>query len=316
MMQFTAARKANGSLLSAPLGALSGTLLGQLALAAALAISSSLALAQTAAPVALAATGAPEQKAKTIALLAAVGDQFHYVRQKESVGSNLEPFIRQSITAPDQLLNRMVLKGMDKAVAAEYPGAEVVMMSLRPDPPELKILPQDREAHTMGRVMAMLKDYPDRMRWDEIMVVTPKWQMSERRGMGSKLSGIGIYVQPLGSGTDPAEDNALDDEVRDSGDSQKMRSKQFVAPFFYIQVTVLDAKTLQVLRKDERYDYRKLVNSDSTAIDVQASFTPDQLGSQLERFVESASRKLVADRPGNVEVGPVKTLPSPAPEKK
>ena len=270
-----------------------------------------------AAPVAVSASPSESVKPKTIALLAAVGDQFQYVRQKESVGSNLEPFIRQSITAPGQLLNRMVLKGMDKAVAAEYPGAEVVMMTLRPDPPELKILPQDREAHTMGRVMAMLKDYQDRQRWDEIMVVTPKWLMSERRGMGSKLSGIGIYVQPLGSGKDASEENALDDEVRDGGENQKMRSKTFVAPFFYIQVTVLDAKTLKVLRTDDRYDYRKLVNSDSAALDVQASFTPEQLGAELERFVETASRRLVVDRPGSVEIGPLKTTrPAPEVEKK
>lgn len=264
-----------------------------------------------------AAPSAAPEKAKTIALLAAVGDQFSYVRQKEGVGSNLEPFIRQNITAPDQLLNRMVLKGMDKAVAAEYPGAEVVMMTLRPDPPELKILPQDREAHTMGRVLTMLQSYPDRMRWDEIMVVTPKWLMSERKGMGSKLSGIGIYVQPLGSGKDATEEDSLDDEVRDAGENQKLRSKRFVAPFFYIQVTVLDAKTLKVLRKDERYDYRKLVNSDSAALDVQASFTPEQLGTQLELFVETASRKLVVDRPGSVEIGPLKTTrPAPEAEKK
>lgn len=254
-----------------------------------------------------AATPAAPEKGKTIALLAAVGDQFSYVRQKESVGSNLQPFIRQNITAPDQLLNRMVLKGMDKAVAAEYPGAEVVMMTLRPDPLELKILPQDREAHTMGRVMAMLQSYPDRMRWDEIIVVTPKWLMSERKGMGSKLAGIGVYVQPLGSGKDASEDNSLDDEVRDGGENQKMRSKTFVAPFFYIQVTVLDAKTLKVLRSDERYDYRKLVNSDSAALDVQASFTPEQLGAEVERFVETAARRLVVDRPGSVEIGPLKT---------
>ena len=260
-----------------------------------------------------AAPSAAPEKVKTIALLAAVGDQFSYVRQKEGVGSNLEPFIRQNITAPDQLLNRMVLKGMDKAVAAEYPGAEVVMMTLRPDPPELKILPQDREAHTMGRVLTMLQGYPDRMRWDEIMVVTPKWLMSERKGMGSKLSGIGVYVQPLGSGKDATEEDSLDDEVRDAGENQKLRSKRFVAPFFYIQVTVLDAKTLKVLRKDERYDYRKLVNSDSAALDVQASFTPEQLGTQLELFVETASRKLVVDRPGSVEIGPLKTT-RPAPE--
>ena len=260
-----------------------------------------------------AAPSAAPEKVKTIALLAAVGDQFSYVRQKEGVGSNLEPFIRQNITAPDQLLNRMVLKGMDKAVAAEYPGAEVVMMTLRPDPPELKILPQDREAHTMGRVLTMLQGYPDRMRWDEIMVVTPKWLMSERKGMGSKLSGNGVYVQPLGSGKDATEEDSLDDEVRDAGENQKLRSKRFVAPFFYIQVTVLDAKTLKVLRKDERYDYRKLVNSDSAALDVQASFTPEQLGTQLELFVETASRKLVVDRPGSVEIGPLKTT-RPAPE--
>ena len=264
-----------------------------------------------------AAPSAASEKVKTIALLAAVGDQFSYVRQKEGVGSNLEPFIRQNITAPDQLLNRMVLRGMDKAVAAEYPGAEVVMMTLRPDPPELKILPQDREAHTMGRVLTMLQSYPDRMRWDEIMVVTPKWLMSERKGMGSRLSGIGIYVQPLGSGKDATEEDSLDDEVRDAGENQKLRSKRFVAPFFYIQVTVLDAKTLKVLRKDERYDYRKLVNSDSAALDVQASFTPEQLGTQLELFVETASRKLVVDRAGSVEIGPLKTTrPAPDAEKK
>lgn len=272
------------------------------------------AAAQTSA--ATSATPASNEKGKTIALLAAVGNQFSYVRQKESVGSNLQPYIRQNITAPDQLLNRMVLKGMDKAVAAEYPGAEVVMMTLRPDPAELKILPQDREAHTMGRVMSMLQSYPDRMRWDEIMVVTPKWLLSERRGMGSKLSGIGVYVQPLGSGKDAMEDNPLEDEVRDAGENQKMRSKTFVAPFFYIQVTVLDAKTLKVLRTDERYDYRKLVNSDSAALDVQASFTPEQLGAELERFVETAARRLVVDRPGSVEIGPVKTLPTPEAPKK
>ncbi len=135
--------------------------------------------------------------------------------------------------------------------------------------------------------------------------------------MGPKLSGIGIYVQPLGSGKDAAEDNELDDEVLDGGENQKTRSKRYVAPFFYIQVTVLDAKTLKVLRTDERYDYRKLVNSDSAALDVQASFTPEQLGAQLERFVETASRKLVVDRPGSVEIGPLKTTrPVPELEKK
>ena len=120
------------------------------------------------------------------------------------------------------------------------------------------------------------------------------------------------YVAPRGQGN-----FCVDDEVRDGGENQKMRSKTFVAPFFYIQVTVLDAKTLKVLRTDDRYDYRKLVNSDSAALDVQASFTPERLGAELERFVETASRRLVVDRPGSVEIGPLKTTrPAPEIEKK
>lgn len=255
------------------------------------------------------ATPVQAAKTRTIALLAAVGDQFQYVRQKEGVGSHFEPFIRRTVTVPDQLLNRMVLKGMNRAVMAENPDAELVMMTLRPDPPETKILPQEREAHTMRRVMAMLTDYPDRARWDEIMVVTPKWLMSERQGMGSKLSGIGLYVQPLASGKDLMEEDSLDDEIRDVGEHKRLRSRKFVAPFFYIQVTVLDAKTLRVLRKDERYDYRKIINSDSAALDVQMSFTPEKLGAEIERFVESAARKLVVDKEGSIDIGPVKTLP-------
>ena len=261
------------------------------------------------------ATASPgEPRPKTIVLLAAVGDQFQYVRQKLGVGSRIEPFIRQSATMPDQALNRMVLRGLDRAVASENPGAERLLLALQPDPPELKIYPQDRQAHTMARVMEMLAKHPDRARWDEVMVITPKWLMSERQGMGSKLSGIGLYVQPLASGRDPMDDDGpLDDEVRDSGTYKKQRAKQFVAPFFYMTITVLDAKTLKTIRTDERYDYRKMINSDSAALDIQAQFTPEMLGEAIESFVEASARRLVVDKEGTVDIGPVRTLPEPAP---
>ena len=166
----------------------------------------------------------------------------------------------------------------------------------------------------MGRVLAMLQTYPDRARWDQIMVVTPKWLMSERQGMGSKLSGIGLYVQPLGSGRDIMDETALDDEVRDLGKDKQPRARRFVAPFFYMQITVLDAKTLQVIRTDDRYDYRKMINSDSSALDVELAFTPEKLGAEIERFVEAATRRFVSDKDGTVDIGPVKS--TPVPEKK
>ncbi len=250
---------------------------------------------------------------RTVGLLAAVGDQFQYVRQKPSVGSNMDPYLRKKVFLPDQTLNKMVLRGMDRAVATQYPGAEIVMMMLTPDPPEPQILPQDFEAHVMGRVRALLQTYPGRESWDEIVVVTPKWLRTERDGMGAKLSGIGLYVQPLATNREAivGAEGLMDDEIRDIGTQKQTRSSTYVAPFFYTQMTVLDAKTLRVIRTDARFDYRKMINSDSAAIDVSKSFSPARLSEEIEKFVETAARRLLVDKEGSIEIGPVKTLPTP-----
>ena len=261
----------------------------------------------------LAAAQTVQPTVRTVGLLAAVGDQFQYVRQKPSVGSNMDPYIRKIVSLPDQTLNKMVLRGMDRAVATQYPGAEIVMMMLTPDPPELNILPQHREAHTMERVRTLLQTRPGRENWDEIVVVTPTWLRAERDGMGAKLSGIGLYVQPLASNRDMLDGGAglMDDEIRDIGTHKQPRSSTYVAPYFYTQVTVLDAKTLRVIRTDARFDYRKMINSDSAAVDVAKSFTPEQLSAEIEKFVETAARRLLVDKDGSIEIGPVRTLPAP-----
>lgn len=253
---------------------------------------------------------------KTFALVAAVGDQFQYVRQKESVGSHLEPYIRHNMHVPDNTLNHAVLRGLDRALAADFPDSERVFLAMRSDFTAEGVLPQDREAETMRRVMAMLEKNPARKDWDQIIVVTPKWLMSERQGMGAKLSGIGMYVQPLGALSDVA-DEKMGDTV-ENPDRTSTTSRTFVAPFFYVQVTTLDAKTLKTLRSESRYDFRKVVNKESAALDVEYGFTPEQLASTLTRFVETSALRAVNDKvgTGTVQVGPVKTLPAPVPEKK
>ena len=253
---------------------------------------------------------------KTFALVAAVGDQFQYVRQKESVGSHLEPYIRHNMQVPDNALNHAVLRGLDRALAADFPDSERVFLAMRSDFTAEGVLPQDREAETMRRVMAMLEKNPARKDWDQIIVVTPKWLMSERQGMGAKLSGIGMYVQPLGALSDVA-DEKMGDTV-ENPDRTSTTSRTFVAPFFYVQVTTLDAKTLKTLRSESRYDFRKVVNKESAALDVEYGFTPEQLASTLTRFVETSALRAVNDKVGTdtVQVGPVKTLPAAVPEKK
>jgi len=251
---------------------------------------------------------------KSVAVLAAVGDQFQYVRRKVGIGSNLDPYIRRWATMGGNGLNMIVLRGMDRALASQFPGSELTLLTLTPTAEDRAVLPQACEAHTMKRVLDYLRPLPEREKWEQIFVVTPRWLMDERKGMGSKLSGIGLFVQPIASNVREEFDDiaVMDAEVRDLGKEKQPRSDTYVAPFFYIQVTVLDGKTLAVLRREERYDFRKIINSDSATLDVEKSFTAAQLGSEIERFVETAARRMVVDREGTVDVGTVRTLPPQA----
>ena len=246
---------------------------------------------------------------KTFALVSAVGDQFQMVRQKEQVGSHLENFSRQTLTVPDQALNHAVLRGLDRAVAAEYPDSNRVFLAVRSDMAIQAAYPQDREALTMKRVLDLMETHPARKDWDQIIVVVPKWLMSERQGMGSKLSGIGIYVQPLGPLSEGFDDGLMSDSVENT-DRESTQSRRFVAPFFYVQVTTLDAKTMKVIKSESRYDFRKIVNKDSSSLDVMAAFTPEQLATHVERFVETSALRSVTNQSGSVEIGTVRTLPT------
>ena len=278
-------------------------------------------VAQTvAAPPATATAAAPATTPATaprvFALVAAVGDQFQYVRQKESVGSNfIDNHTRQTLKVPDHSLNYAVLRGLDRAVELDYPGAERVLLAVKGVPEIQAALPQDREALTMKHVLGVLEANPARKDWDQIIVVVPMWLMSGRQGIGGKLTGIGVYVQPLGEEMDKSGD-FVDDVVEDTAREQ-VRSRRFVAPYFYVQVTTLDAKTLKVIKSESRYDFRKIVDKESTALDVAAQFTPEQLASHMQRFVETSALKAVNEKAdtGTVQVGPVKTV-STEPAKK
>ncbi len=283
-----------------------------LATFAALPVSNAQTIAVSAPSTTSTVTTAPAAAGKTFALVSAVGDQFQMVRQKEQVGSHLENFTRQSLTVPDQALNHAVLRGLDRAVAAEYPDSNRVFLAVRSDMAIQAALPQDREALTMKRVLDLMEANPARKDWDQIIVVVPKWLMSERRGMGSKLSGIGIYVQPLGPLSDGFDDGLMSDSVEDT-DRESTQSRRFVAPFFYVQVTTLDAKTLKVIKSESRYDFRKIVNKESAALDVMAAFTPEQLASHVERFVETSALRAVTNQSSSVEIGTVRTMPTPPP---
>jgi hypothetical protein len=260
-------------------------------------------------------TAAPEpaantptaQKKQIFALVAAVGDQFTYVRQREVTGSNvIDNNTRKTLKVNGNGLNLSVLRGLDTAIERAHPNSERVYITLAAEEME-NVLPQDREAVAIGKIVSALEKRPERATWDKIIVATPKYLQSERQGMGPKLHGLGIYVQPLTGGTIEGGEGNPDIDVSSQGlsdttnpeDRSKNRSKIYVAPYSYIQVYVLDPKTMRVIEKNARHDFQKLNDPNSTALDVGKSIPLEVLAKSVSDLVERSAARAV----GETEVG-------------
>jgi hypothetical protein len=283
------------------------------ALTVAAAVSFSLASAPVVAQVTASAT-AP----KKIALVSMVGDQFTVVTQRQSTGSNIiDNYKRHTVRVPGQGINMSVLRGLDEAVRREHPDSERILLAIPHNSDTLPEKPQEREQAAFEKAVSILTPMKERQDWDQIVLVTPRWLFSARQGMASKLSGIGLYIQPLTSARLDSQSNGdldvlsdlgmqLEEEVDTLKRGQTARSQTYIAPFFYTVVTTLDAKTMKVLKRDERYDFRKITNPDSTAIRIANQFDPDQLAGMIDKFIETAALRSVTEKKGSVEIGPVK----------
>ena len=261
----------------------------------------------------------PASKPKVYALISAVGDQFTYVTQKVSVGSNIiDNYRREVIRVPNDAINASVLKGLDSAIAQRDPGSTRILARLNPLEME-GVRPVDREKVALKKLLETLEKLPQRQEWDTIIVVTPKFQFSARKGMGSKLEGIGIYVQPIESAglLDDAGIELLGSEGEDTitpdGKQTNKRSQVYVAPFNYTQTWVFDAKTLKVLDTSARYEFQRIYDPESTAVNVANSIPVAKLAEIFTSFVERSTARGVGEALPIVEMGeitPVATQPA------
>jgi hypothetical protein len=253
---------------------------------------------------------------KKIALVSMVGDEFTVVTQKPQTGSNIiDNYARRTIKVPGQGVNMSVLRGLDQAVGREYPDSERILLAIPHKEDGLPDNPQEREAAAYERAVSLLRPMTERQNWDQIILVTPRWLFNARMGMATKLSGIGLYVQPIESAKMQSESGqnlmnelglTLEEETDTATRGKTARSQTYLAPYFYAVVTTLDAKTLNVIKREERYDFRKLSNPDSTAVRVTQSFEPEQLAGLIDKFIETAALRSVTDKRGSVEIGTVK----------
>ncbi|MBB5204776.1 hypothetical protein HNQ51_002090 [Inhella inkyongensis] len=260
---------------------------------------------------------------KTVALLGYAGDRFQLVRKREAVGSNQSPYVRKEVKLKGPELSRLVLAGLDKAAEVAFPAAQRVQLEWQPDEALLSQLDSvrgsRREAMMEAAVLAHLRALPQRQEWDQIIVVLPKFQFSDAKGLGGQLMGMGVYVQPLeksqldvnGLSLDPLPSDSSDDPAAiNPATGERVTAFRYTAPYFFFQTLTLDAKSLMVLKRVVRLDNLKYANPDDQHRGSQADLSSDLLAKAMGRLVERSAMRTVG---GDVTVGPVKPV-APAPK--
>jgi hypothetical protein len=150
----------------------------------------------------------------------------------------------------------------------------------------------------------------DRKDWDRIILVTPRFVNVGSSHMGDKLQCIGIYVQPIGRSLEALNDDETissgelatsSDPETFSPDGSASSSYTFTAPYFYANIWIIDARTLEVLEKKERYDFVRFYDPDG-GIDPSVNLPTTVLAQKLTTFVERAASKAFHEAVGEVTV--------------
>jgi hypothetical protein len=245
---------------------------------------------------------APE-KPKVYALVSAIGNEIFYVRQLKGTGSHITPLRRFTIKVPDGSVDAAVLRGLDRAIAQEDPDSRRVF--LRVEPGKLTGIHGTHRGGTISKqVMDDLAHAAERRDWDRIILVTPRFVNTGSDHMGDKLHGIGIYVQPLGrnfGGWDGDSIMSSSDPKTFAPDGSASTSYKYNAPYFFADVWIIDARTMKVLEKKERFDFVRYYDPNG-GIDPVTNMPTEVLADKMVTFVERASSKAFQEAIGEVIV--------------
>ena len=288
----------------------------------------SLALLALALP--LAAAAAPPPTPQTVALVAAIGDRVEFVRQLKLSSGRAEPYRRQVVQVSGQALNYAVLRGLDKALTAEEPDAQHVLLQW--DMPAdvagrlANARGRERQDIVVAALTAHLSSLPERQGWDRIEVIVPAYTDLEMQGVGTKLSGVGVYVQPLAHqdfDLDGMADGSAGNAVITSeteGDyrtvnprtGETAHSATYVAPYMYFERLTYDAKSMALIKRERHFDNTKYADLDSTVLDVGSQMTNAQLIGKLVESVERSAYKAIRPVTSEVTASEPKLAPIPA----
>ncbi|XHS78289.1 hypothetical protein ACFJGW_21665 [Burkholderiaceae bacterium UC74_6] len=279
---------------------------------------------------AAAAPNPPSTSPQTVALLAAIGDRVEYVRQLKLSSGRVEPYSRKTVQVSGQALNYAVLRGLDKALAEEEPGAQHVLLQWDMPADVADKLARarggERQDIVLAALTAHLSGLPERQGWDRIEVIVPAYSAQEQQGIGTKLSGIGVYVQPQAPQTfdmDGIADGSTAGAVVTSeteGDyrtvnprtGETAHSSTYVAPFMYFERLTFDAKSMALIKRARHLDNTKYADPDSTALDVGSQMSNAELIGKLAQSVERSAYKSIRQLTSEVTASDPKLVPAPA----
>lgn len=258
-------------------------------------------------------------KPRTFALVAAVGEEFNLVYEEQSTGTHLAPYRRRTAHAEQNIMNRLVLHSLDKAIAGIEPQSKRLYFAIAvPDLEQTD--PAARESIAIGNVRRELEKMPDRTQWDRIVVITPAYSLMSRSGLASRLHGLGVFTQPL------CQSNPQSCELGMRGPSgieadtpggKTVQANYYVAPYSYIETWVLDPRTLEVLDKRTTYDSQKLVDPYG-ALDLNQSISKEFFAARIVALIDHSVQDAVraTELRGTVEVSPGKPVDARKPESK
>jgi hypothetical protein len=268
--------------------------------------------------------GAPltPPKPKVYALLAAIGEDFTLVTEVSRTGTHLSPYRRYTEKVAGDVLNRMALYSLDQAVAKIDPAGTRVYMTM-PAVSMQGVAPPRRAAVAMAKIVADLEQIPQRLEWDRIVVATPAYQALEANGLGSKLQGFGMFAQSqcqaacggfgLADHVAAAAAEPPDGVDAVTSEDNAIKARTFLAPFSYVEVWVLDPKTLAVLDEQQSYSSQKLAEPVWKPLDFDNGTGQKYLAMRIANLIElsideALERSEINTRRGTVEIGPVKEV--------
>ncbi|TMJ22952.1 MAG: hypothetical protein E6G93_04995, partial [Alphaproteobacteria bacterium] len=188
---------------------------------------------------AAAAEGEPAAKGRSYALIAAMGDRLMATHEVRRTGSHLPPYRRTGIEAPDNVLNRLVLAGLDDAVAKMDASSTRLHLAVSVRRQSTDSTAMDAAA--LAAVVDELRGRPERAGWDRVVVATPAYRPLTTDAMAGRSQGFGVFMQPLcqsmqgscGMFTDGTSPSAAETVQTPSGET--IKANQFVAPYVYLK---------------------------------------------------------------------------------